>query len=68
VSEVTDEALCFEWINGQGRPLNADRYRSYYGPGKPRSGWSKVYKAKMEHLVATGQMAPAGLARIEAAR
>lgn len=68
MSEVTDEALCFGWINGQGRPLDADRYLSYYGPRKPGSGWSRVNKIKIEHLLATGQMAPAGLARIEAAR
>ena len=68
VSEATDEALCFGWINGQGRPLDADRYLSYFGPRKPGSGWSRVNKTKIEHLLATGQMAPAGLARIEAAR
>lgn len=68
VSEATDEALCFGWINGPGRPLDANRHLSYYGPRKPGSGWSKVNKAKIEHLLATGQMAPAGMARIEAAR
>lgn len=68
VSEAVDEALCFGWINGQGRPLDANRFMQYYGPRKPRSGWSKVNKDKIEHLLATGQMAPAGLARIAAAR
>jgi len=67
-SAAVDEALCFGWIDSRARPLDTDRYQQLFSPRKPRSGWSKVNKAKIAHLLATGQLAPAGLARIEAAR
>ncbi len=37
-------------------------------PRRPRSGWSRVNKARVARLIAAGLMEPAGLAVIEAAR
>jgi uncharacterized protein YdeI (YjbR/CyaY-like superfamily) len=67
-SEAVDEALCFGWIDSQAKPLDKEKYQQLFSRRKPKSGWSKVNKDKIERLLATGQMAPAGLARMEAAR
>ena len=40
----------------------------WFAPRKPRTGWSKLNKQRIERLVDAGLMAPAGLAKIEAAK
>jgi len=63
-----EEALCFGWVDS--RPGNVDEHRSklYYAPRKPRSGWARTNKARVERLIAAGLMAPAGLVAIERAK
>jgi uncharacterized protein YdeI (YjbR/CyaY-like superfamily) len=65
---VVDEALCFGWIDSLPRRLDADRSMLLLSPRKPGSGWSKVNKDKVARLTADGRMAPAGLAKVEAAK
>lgn len=65
---VVEEALCFGWIDSQPRKLDSDRSMIRLSPRKPGSGWSGVNKARIERLMAAGQMAAPGLAKIEAAR
>jgi uncharacterized protein YdeI (YjbR/CyaY-like superfamily) len=67
-SQAVDEALCFGWIDSQAKPIDADRYRQFFCRRKPTSAWSKVNKEKIIRLTAAGLMAPAGHARIEAAK
>lgn len=67
-SEAVAEALCFGWIDSLARPLDEARYQQYFSPRKPRSGWSKVNKTKIEQLLADGLLTEAGRASIEAAR
>lgn len=67
-SEAVDEALCFGWIDSLAKPLDSERYRQFFSRRKPKSGWSKVNKAKVERLAAAGQMMPAGFASIEIAQ
>jgi uncharacterized protein YdeI (YjbR/CyaY-like superfamily) len=66
--EGVEEALCFGWVDS--RPGKVDEHRSklYYAPRKPRSGWARTNKARVERLIAAGLMAPAGLAAIERAK
>jgi uncharacterized protein YdeI (YjbR/CyaY-like superfamily) len=66
--EAVEEALCFGWIDSKANPVDADRFKVWMSPRKPRSGWSAVNKRRIERLVAEGRMAPAGLAAIEAAK
>jgi uncharacterized protein YdeI (YjbR/CyaY-like superfamily) len=67
-SQAVDEALCFGWIDSQAKPIDADRYQQFFCRRKPGSAWSRVNKEKITRLTAAGLMAPAGLARIEAAK
>ena len=64
--EALEQALCFGWIDGVRRSLDAERWVQRYTPRKPRSVWSLVNVRKAEALVARGRMAPAGMRAFEA--
>jgi uncharacterized protein YdeI (YjbR/CyaY-like superfamily) len=66
--EAVEDALCFGWIDSIQRTLDDERAMLWFAPRKPRTGWSKLNKQRIERLTAAGLMAPAGLAKIEAAR
>ncbi|WP_026880381.1 YdeI/OmpD-associated family protein [Hymenobacter norwichensis] len=67
-AEAVEEALCFGWIDSHPRKLDADRTQLLFTPRKPRSGWSRVNKERLERLEAAGQLMPAGLAAIARAK
>jgi uncharacterized protein YdeI (YjbR/CyaY-like superfamily) len=60
-SEAVDQALCFGWIDGVGRRIDADRHQQRFTPRRKGSIWSAVNVAKVEALTAAGLMHPAGL-------
>jgi uncharacterized protein YdeI (YjbR/CyaY-like superfamily) len=62
------EALCFGWVDSTAGRVDDERGKLYFAPRKPRSGWAATNKARVERLIADGQMAPAGLAAIERAK
>jgi uncharacterized protein YdeI (YjbR/CyaY-like superfamily) len=66
--DLRDEALCFGWIDSLRRSVDDERTRLLMTPRKPKSGWSKVNKARIEELRAAGLMTPAGEAAIETAK
>lgn len=66
--DIVDEALCFGWIDSLPRTLDAERSMRLLARRKPGSSWSAVNKARVERLVAAGQMTSAGLSVIEAAK
>ncbi len=67
-AEAVEEALCFGWVDSQPRKLDRDRSMLWFSPRKARSGWSRPNKERVERLVATGKMMPAGLAKIDASK
>jgi uncharacterized protein YdeI (YjbR/CyaY-like superfamily) len=66
--ESVEEALCFGWIDSRTRPLDEQRRLQWYCPRRPGSIWSAVNKTRVARLLEAGLMAPAGLAKIEAAQ
>jgi uncharacterized protein YdeI (YjbR/CyaY-like superfamily) len=64
-SQSVDEALCFGWIDGVRKSVDADSYCIRFTPRKSTSIWSAVNIAKMEELIQQGRMQPAGLAAFE---
>ncbi|NJN98713.1 MAG: hypothetical protein HC875_33810 [Anaerolineales bacterium] len=66
--EAVEEALCFGWIDSKGNKLDEERSLLWFSPRKPKTGWSKPNKERVERLIAAGLIAPAGLAKIEAAK
>ena len=65
---AVEEALCFGWVDGTAGKVDEERGKQYFAPRKPRSGWAATNKARIERLIASGRMAPAGLAAIERAK
>jgi uncharacterized protein YdeI (YjbR/CyaY-like superfamily) len=64
-AQALDEALCFGWIDGVRRSLDADSYSTRFTPRRPRSIWSRVNIAHVARLKADGRMTPAGLAAFD---
>lgn len=67
-SDAVDEALCFGWIDSKRTRRDDQSFYQFFSRRKPKSAWSKVNKAKVERLIAAGQMAPAGLEIIALAK
>jgi uncharacterized protein YdeI (YjbR/CyaY-like superfamily) len=60
--EALDEALCFGWIDGVRRKVDAQSYTNRFSPRKPRSHWSAVNLRRIAELIRLRRVAPAGLA------
>src|SRR3954454_24400207 len=67
-AEAVEVALCHGWIDGQKGALDDRWWLQRFTPRKARSKWSKVNRDKVEALMATGAMRPAGLRQVEAAK
>lgn len=67
-AEALELALCFGWIDSQKRGFNETHFLQRFTPRRPRGRWSKINREKAEALIAAGQMRPAGLAEVEAAK
>ena len=67
-AQALDEALCFGWIDGVRRRLDADGFSIRFTPRKPRSIWSRVNVAHAERLIREQRMTTAGMAAFEARR
>ena len=67
-TEALDEALCYGWIDSQVQKYDSDYYLQKFTPRGPKSVWSKINVAKVEALVDSGKMQPAGLAAVELAK
>jgi uncharacterized protein YdeI (YjbR/CyaY-like superfamily) len=65
-AEALDEALCFGWIDGVRRRLDAARYTIRFTPRRPRSIWSRVNLRHVARLRQLGKMHAAGLAALAA--
>ena len=60
--ESVDAALCFGWIDGVRRRIDAGRYSIRFSPRRPGSAWSAVNRARVRALRAAGRMHASGLA------
>jgi uncharacterized protein YdeI (YjbR/CyaY-like superfamily) len=67
-ADITEEALCFGWIDSVPRRLSDTRAMLYVAPRKPRSSWSRLNKERVEWLRAAGLMTDAGEAAVAVAR
>jgi uncharacterized protein YdeI (YjbR/CyaY-like superfamily) len=66
--ESVDEALCFGWIDGVRKRIDAERYTIRFTPRRPGSIWSAVNVGRVAALTEEGRMRPAGLAAFAARR
>jgi uncharacterized protein YdeI (YjbR/CyaY-like superfamily) len=66
--EAVEEALCVGWVDSTGRVTDDERSIQWFAPRRPRSAWARSNKERVERLIASGLMLPAGLAAIEEAK
>jgi len=66
--EAVDVALCYGWIDGQKKSIDAYHWLQRFTPRRVRSVWSKANRAKAEALIQSGRMRPSGMAEIDRAR
>jgi len=64
--ESVDEALCFGWIDGLRKSVDADSYMIRFTPRRKTSTWSNVNAKRMPELIEAGRVKPMGLAAWEA--
>jgi uncharacterized protein YdeI (YjbR/CyaY-like superfamily) len=67
-AEAIETALCYGWIDGQKAAVDDDRWRQRFTRRKPRSRWSKINCEKATALIDRGEMQPAGLREVDAAK
>ncbi len=67
-ADAVEEALCFGWIDSTLNPIDEHSYMQLFTPRKPKSGWSKLNKDRVESLIAQGLMTPAGQEKIDIAK
>lgn len=66
--EALDEALCFGWIDSIIKRIDDKIYIRKFSRRNPKSRWSQVNKKKVEQLIKSGRMTPAGYAIIKIAK
>ncbi len=59
--ESVDEALCFGWIDAVRKRIDQERYMIRFTRRRPQSIWSVVNIGRVNELLRTGQMRPAGI-------
>jgi uncharacterized protein YdeI (YjbR/CyaY-like superfamily) len=64
--QAVDEALCFGWIDGVRRQVDADSFSVRFTPRRPKSIWSAVNIRRAGELEKEGRMQPPGLAAFRA--
>ncbi|MDM1555999.1 MULTISPECIES: YdeI family protein [Chryseobacterium] len=67
-SELVDEAICFGWIDSTRKTVDSRSFMQLYTKRKAKSNWSKINKEKVQRLIDTGLMQPAGFESIKVAK
>ena len=62
--EAVEEALCFGWIDGLEKSMDAERYALRFSPRRPKSNWTNTNKERARKMIAEGRMTPAGRATL----
>jgi uncharacterized protein YdeI (YjbR/CyaY-like superfamily) len=63
-SDAVEVAICYGWIDSQGRRLDDERHATRFTPRRGRSHWSESNKERARRTLRSGQMTPAGLATL----
>ena len=62
--EAVEEALCFGWIDGLEKGMDAERYALRFSPRRPKSNWTNTNKERARRMIAEGRMTQAGRAAL----
>ena len=59
--EAVDEALCFGWIDGLRKTIDAESYKIRFTPRRSNSIWSAINIARMKELIFERRVRTAGM-------
>jgi uncharacterized protein YdeI (YjbR/CyaY-like superfamily) len=62
--ESVEEALCFGWIDGAIKGIDAETYAGRFTPRRPKSPWSESNRARVARLLRAGRLTASGLAAL----
>ena len=62
--EAVEEALCFGWIDGLEKGMDAERYALRFSLRRPKSNWTNTNKERARRMIAEGRMTQAGRAAL----
>jgi uncharacterized protein YdeI (YjbR/CyaY-like superfamily) len=62
--EAVEEAICFGWIDGFEKGMDAERYATRFTPRRPKSNWTGTNKERARQMIAEGKMTEAGRAAL----
>lgn len=66
--QALDVALCYGWIDGQGKGYDEESYLQKFTPRGKRSMWSARNQQHIARLTKEKRMKPAGIAEVERAK
>lgn len=66
--DLVEEAICFGWIDSTVNTLDAERGMQLMTPRKPKSGWTRLNRRRVEAMEEQGRMTDAGRRAVEAAK
>ena len=64
-NHAVEEALCYGWIDGIGKPIDAKKYAQRFSPRRKTSKLSDMNRERVRRLIKAGRMTKVGLAAIE---
>ena len=67
-ADLVEEAICFGWIDSTVNILDEDRNLQLMTPRKPRSGWTRLNRRRVEAMEEQGRMTDAGRRSVEVAQ
>jgi len=65
--DAVEEAICFGWIDGYEKSMDAERYATRFSPRRARSNWTDTNKERALRMIAEGRMTKSGFATLPAA-
>ena len=67
-ADAVEEALCFGWIDSTVNTLDDERGMQLMTPRKPKSGWTRLNRRRVEAMEEQGRMTDVGRRAVEAAK
>ena len=62
--DAVEEAICFGWIDGLEKGMDAERYALRFSPRRSKSNWTNTNKERARRMIAKGRMTQAGRAAL----
>jgi uncharacterized protein YdeI (YjbR/CyaY-like superfamily) len=60
--QLVEVALCYGWIDGMMKGMDAEKYAQRFSPRRRKSSWTEANRAIARRLIAEGRMTEAGRA------